>query len=64
MSGNIRKHMPAINALIKAIEALQAEGVGVEIEQLEDGRFDVGASLDTTDVIVNASFPKQQEEAA
>ena len=56
---DIRQHMDKINDLIHAIEALQSAGVGVEIEQLEDGQFDVGASLDVTDVVIHASFPKE-----
>lgn len=57
-------NMNSINNLIEALEALQAEGVGVEIEQEEDGKFTVGTSLDNPDICINASFPKAREEAA
>ena len=63
MSEDIREHLEAINNLVSAIEDLQASGVGVEIEQLEDGRFDVGATLDNADIQINASFPKQTVRA-
>ena len=57
-------NMNLVNNLIKAVEDLQAAGIGVEIEQEEDGKFAVGTSLDIPDICINASFPKEQEEAA
>lgn len=56
---DVRKYMNEINNLIDAVKALQAVGVGVEIDQLEDGRFDVGVSLDMTDISINASYPEE-----
>lgn len=54
---DISKHMAAINNLIEAIQDLQARGVGLEIEQTEDGRFEVGVNLDIPDISVSASYP-------
>lgn len=57
---DLRTHMDKINNLVHAIEALQEAGVSVEIEQLENGKFDVGLGMGDSEVIVTASYPKEE----
>ena len=54
---DIRNNMGLINDLIHAVEALQRAGMSVTLEQLEDGRFSVGAEFGEGSVEVIAEHP-------
>ena len=56
MSEDIKKFIPLINDLVHAVESLQKSGVGVVIEQLDNGKFDVTPSLNDLSIEVIADY--------